>query len=389
MSEARLPEKWIDGLNAAAAVAHEAASVLQRRLDAVADKVREVIKSSGRDDEAVHQLRVSTRRAQATILSFKPWLRKVRRKRVKRVLQRLRETAGVVRMCDVHRGLLIAIPASQRIEAIDRAACEFALVMLAKERELALAALVRTARRVPVKRLTAGAQRLIRAADDSDAGNRLASSDDRLTGFNVSVRSAGHAALAAIACEFQTAGGADLACRESLHQLRLCGKRLRYALEIFGAAEEDPKPLAKLGEHLAALQERLGEVNDHHEVAERLQRYADEATAVIVGQDVGESTVTRGLQALADQFESRCAALAGEFLQWWKSAEAGEFHRLIDMLAGREASADLAVPAAEAPEVMEERVPEVVVLATNNGASGEHETQAASVSADVEDGQER
>jgi CHAD domain-containing protein len=269
--------------------------------------------------------------------------------------------------------------------ALDRAIGEFALVMLAKDRDAALAALVRTTRRVPVKRLTASARRLIRSVEDDPEGDGAGGESpgaDRAISLHVSVRTAGHAALAAIAREFQTAGQADLSCRENLHQLRLCGKRLRYALEIFGAAEEDPKPLVGLANHLAKLQERLGEVNDHHEVAERLQNYAADAAAAIVDPSSDVCVLADGLRKQADRFEQRCVALSSDFLQWWRSHDADEFHRLIDMLAGRETALST-----------DERIPEVVVLAKNGsvGVGGESvaATAASGASSNDEGGQDQ
>jgi CHAD domain-containing protein len=365
-----IPDKWIVGLDPEAPVAQEIPAVLQRRLDAVADMVREVIKTSGSDDEAVHQLRVSTRRAQSVMLSFKPWLRKARRGRIKKVLKRLRDAAGVVRMCDVHRGLLMADLADRA--GAERMAGEFALVRLDGERDDALAALVRAAKAVPLKRLTGDAARLVRnaatndaAADATDNGavDGGAADADVDAGGESTVRAAGHAALARLAEEFRSAGKADLSCRENLHQMRLSGKRLRYAVEIFGAAEEDSEPLIALAEHLATFQDRLGAVNDHHEVAERLQRYASETAAAVVAPETGESALAAGLHALSERFESRCNALAGEGLEWWNSDDARGFHDLIDALAGRQAA-----PTDEA----ERREPEVVVVARSSAAVDEH-----------------
>jgi CHAD domain-containing protein len=369
-----IPDKWIAGLDPEAPVAREIPAVLERRLDAVAEMVREVIKTSGSDDEAVHQLRVSTRRAQSVMLSFKPWLRKARRGRIKKVLKRLRDAAGVVRMCDVHRGLLTADLADRARPGAggerlggQRMAGEFALVRLDGERDDALAALVRAAKGVPVKRLTGDAERLIRdAATKGATGNGElddgAAETEVDAGEASTVRAAGHAALARLADEFRCAGEADLSCRENLHQMRLAGKRLRYAVEIFGAAEENPEPLVALAEHLATFQDRLGAVNDHHEVAERLQRYASETAAAVVELETGESALAAGLHALSERFESRCSALASESLQWWNSDEARGFHDLINALAGRRAAS---------MDEAEGREPEVVVLARSNGAVDE------------------
>ena len=100
--------------------------------------------------------------------------------------------------------------------------------------------------------------------------------------FSAPVHAAGQAALSRLATELRSASRTDLACRESLHQMRLCGKRLRYAIEIFGCAAEDAQRehLIDLAARLSDVQERLGTINDLHEVAERAARICVPGTAL-------------------------------------------------------------------------------------------------------------
>ena len=140
-----LPEKWIVGLDARAPVGDAAQSVLERRIDAVRSLLKSVVKSRAEDDETVHQLRVSTRRAEAALLAFKPWLRRERRKQTKKALRKLRQAAASVRTCDVHQSLLRStLP---EVESDERVALEASLLMVGIERRGALGELVRTARR--------------------------------------------------------------------------------------------------------------------------------------------------------------------------------------------------------------------------------------------------
>jgi exopolyphosphatase/guanosine-5'-triphosphate,3'-diphosphate pyrophosphatase len=110
---------------------------------------------------------------------------------------------------------------------------------------------------------------------------------------------------------------------ESLHQLRLSTKRLRYAMEIFAACfsvafREQIYP------QVEALQQKLGDVNDSHQVELRLERLArqivDRKKHVSRSESVRE-LVTRLQQKQAAERASRHA----RFLSWCASFEKSGF----------------------------------------------------------------
>jgi CHAD domain-containing protein len=68
------------------------------------------------------------------------------------------------------------------------------------------------------------------------------------------------------AAEAATAGGS----MESLHQLRIAGKRLRYTIELFACVADDLLRQS-VYPHVEELQDRLGKINDHV-AAERYYR---------------------------------------------------------------------------------------------------------------------
>lgn len=376
MTRANLPEKWIEGLNAVAPATEAARRVVGDRLEAVDAIMRKVVKTKAERDEAVHQLRVATRRAEAALLAFKPWLKRERRRQVRKALRRLRGAAGSVRMCDVHRELLGRT--LREGDPARTAAVEAALLLLDRDRQAARRELFAATRRVASRDvLEPDEARLVRRSRTSPSANAAS------LAAAMSLEQAGQAALRGLANDLIVAAGADLTSRENLHQLRLRGKRLRYALEIFGSTTGEVDSLAALGQSMIDLQERLGLVNDRHEVAERLARYAagieaviDEA-AVAAGTDHAErhSALAPEIERLADHFEFQCAQLAGEFLDWWRSDANAATQRQLQQLAS-EASPN---PVAEAAAT-----PEVVVVNRN----GEIPRRESSVAAAITEAQE-
>ena len=107
----------------------------------------------------------------------------------------------------------------------------------------------------------------------------------------------------------------DLEVIGNLHELRIAGKHLRYALEVFspcfGAG------LRPIYDQVAAIQEHLGGLNDCSEVAARLRGYA---------QDPGEAEAA-GLAGLAACFSRREQEEAADFLTTWRS---GRWSSLVD-----------------------------------------------------------
>lgn len=347
----QLPEKWIARLDGHASVADAAQHVLDRRVGSTASILKALAKSKAESDEHVHQLRVATRRAQSALLSFKPWLRRERRRAVNRSLRRVRTAAGVVRMCDVHRGLLMTLTVESTGE--QRLALEAALMMLRHDRQLAMGALFRLSNRDSIRR-TLGERggRWFRRLDEMRPHGAL--TEPERPPPTASVHVAGEVALRNLAIKVCEASLTDLSARERLHSLRLCCKRLRYAIEIFGATSCHVRTLIPLSATLVEIQERLGEVNDAHEVAERLARYAAALDANLdetsPQSGMVHSKLAPAFERFADRFETRCAQLAASFHEWWRGDEARNFRDALARVIAESA------PAAEPDPV------EIVVL---------------------------
>src|SRR5438034_11628632 len=94
-------QKWLIGVEPDAPADDVARGALAERLLAVSHFLDKSIGGSD-EAEAIHQLRVWTRRASAALKLFEPALPNSQRKRVKKLLRKLRRTAGDIRDCDIH-----------------------------------------------------------------------------------------------------------------------------------------------------------------------------------------------------------------------------------------------------------------------------------------------
>jgi len=97
-------EKWLTAVGPDAPVSRAARKALVVRLNAVEHFLKQAGQVSGRagdDAEAVHQLRIWTRRATAALRLFDEVLPRRTANWLKRKLRSIRQTAGEARDCDV------------------------------------------------------------------------------------------------------------------------------------------------------------------------------------------------------------------------------------------------------------------------------------------------
>jgi hypothetical protein len=224
-------------------VADAARRVLAHRLEAVRDRIGDTLADADDRRRHIHALRVATRRAAAAADLFAACLPRKVHRQLRDHLRRLRRTVGRARDWDVvlsqlGRRLEGALPSD--VPAIDMLS-GYAL-----------------ARRVPAQR------QLEEATSDYPFGF------DRLMARTlVAVRGPERTTFGAIVrplvsrmlSEFQDLCGRGDGEWAHLHEVRIAGKRLRYALELvqpcFGGLVSDD-----VGPALAKLQETLGAVND-------------------------------------------------------------------------------------------------------------------------------
>jgi CHAD domain-containing protein len=238
----------IAGLECASEAASQAAEVLRARFAEILERRGAAVDAG--DVEAIHDLRVATRRLRSALRDFAPLLRKGALKAVGRDLKSLADALGAARDEDVALAALEKL----RKKAGDKAVKQ-GIGRLIKER------------RATRKRLRPDLTKLLGAAAIEDLSKR----------FDAALADAVQKKDRAEPLSFTDAGRAavlkslDDFCRLStnlyapyrvkkLHKLRISAKRLRYAIELFTACwGEDLKPFAA---EIAEMQTFLGEVHD-------------------------------------------------------------------------------------------------------------------------------
>jgi CHAD domain-containing protein len=277
--------KWIENCDRAELVDPFASRVLQERMESVEGYLLLAAENHAEDPEHVHQLRVSCRRAMAALRSFTPLMRNKPRK-LKKWLQQIREAAGPARDLDVlvHRFRQgeqdeVAAYAIERLEA-ERAAAQSQVAKIAKKA-------------LPKK---------FKNCVDVALVLKLREPYPTVGEYGLKAVNAAYEPFAQLAnCDNPTSN--------DLHQLRIAGKRLRYALEIFHGIfpadmREEIYPL------IEELQERLGTINDH-------------ATAQALFQSwLGEMPVDGLSAAVAKRVAKEHKSLLRhreKFLEWWST----------------------------------------------------------------------
>jgi CHAD domain-containing protein len=287
--------KWIRGLTPDMPPVAAARLVLEARLRVVTDFLPKAVHQPNRDPELVHQLRVGTRRADAALRLFRACLpgRVYRAARAR--LRTVRRAAGAARDWDVFLlGLeerageakpkelpgvdcLIGLALGQRLEAQQ--------ALLAVEPVESFAAFVRELLDELRPPEEAGLERLadLAALTIPDRLQRLA----------------------------QAAAG-DLNDYEHLHQVRIAGKRLRYAMELL--SECYPPPFReKLYAMVEEMQEILGRANDSHVAAGRLAAIRE----LLQGRKAVGPRLKPGVEALLRHHQRRLSQERKRFLGWW------------------------------------------------------------------------
>jgi CHAD domain-containing protein len=245
--------KWIEGLTACMPPADAARLVLRARLDTVVRWLPAAAREAERDPENVHQLRVSTRRADAALRLFRPCLRKRHYREARDRLRTLRRAAGEARDADVF--LIDLRERAPRARDRQREGIDFLIGY-----GLGLRAAARPAlEELPVEGFAAWVPKLIEEVRPPEQPRLM---DLALPALQESFTRLAEA----------TAG--DLSDYAQLHKVRIAGKRLRYGLEVFAGCfgptmREVAYPLVE------EMQETLGRANDSHAAAERLTALRD------------------------------------------------------------------------------------------------------------------
>ena len=199
-----------------------------------------------RQPEHVHQLRVATRRAMAALRIFELLLPRRRARKMKKQLKRIRRAAGDARNLDV-------LAARLEKEYPDLGRQSHAPSWRISSPICAATPSRRSRSCTPICRTSTGSPRRTRAlvAARADSSGRGAGGAAHVSG-----RRARHD-LGSLVDQFFAAAAADLSQAAALHAMRICGKRVRYGMEIFAGAF-DPALRQEIYPLVVEIQEKLG-----------------------------------------------------------------------------------------------------------------------------------
>jgi CHAD domain-containing protein len=239
--------KWIEGLTPEMGVAEAATAVLATRLDVVRHYLPLASEKPYDDPEYIHQLRVGTRRVGAALRVFADCLPGKQRRSLRRRLRAIRRAAGDARDWDV---FLIGLSESRSLTAAaGRPALDYLAGYAMGERSAAQAQLAQTAAQAGPKFMEESAA-LPGLAHAPKAKSAPATFGELAT-----------AQFGPLLAVFNSAAAANPRDPSALHRLRIQGKRLRYALEIFAACFP-PQFKVVLYAAVEQLQEILGSIQD-------------------------------------------------------------------------------------------------------------------------------
>lgn len=308
--------KWVGVSSPSEPVVDVARRALEDRLKLAWRYLRRASQGAPSDTENIHQLRVSTRRAMAALEIFGDLLPRRRGRWMAKQLKRVRQAAGAARDLDV----MLARFQPLAEEELPDGGFEALVHLLKVRRQRAQDPVDVAFEKLDRRKLAARINGLVRRV-------RLRSKEDKLD--RPSFAEAAHAALAPQVSEFFQAGEADFSDDARLHAFRIQGKRLRYTMEIFAEAfvpsfREDLYPL------VAALQELLGQVNDHATARAQFQSWQEEDLDPVVRSKL-ESLVAEETEAL--EVSRR------QFMEWWTPERREELRqRFREALDGLESS---------------------------------------------------
>ncbi|HTU26042.1 MAG TPA: CHAD domain-containing protein [Pirellulales bacterium] len=298
--------KWIDASEPDDPVDVVARRALESRLDAV-EHYLALAADRDHTPEDIHQLRVSTRRAMAALDIFAALLPPRRARKMNKRLKRIRRAAGDSRDLDVLAARLKKNPLAddsgrraklQKLIAHLRSAAQPAIEKIHKHLDERDRFSRRAAALVSRVRL--------RAVDGSA----------ELHTFSAAARQC----LQPVIERFFAAAAADLSQPEALHALRISGKQVRYAIEIFAGAFQ-PEIREEIYPLVEQMQEKLGKVIDHVTAA---RLYGEWLTGV------DDAEIAEYLRTLAASEQAAVELARHDFLTWWTADRAADLQRRFD-----------------------------------------------------------
>jgi CHAD domain-containing protein len=290
--------KWIPELTAQTPVVDAARWALDLRLATVRAWLGLALREPARDLERVHQLRVSSRRAAAALQIFAACLPERDHRHARKYLRGLRRTAGAARDWDVFYSDISSAEHRARSQA---------------EPGLHFLNGYALARRADAQRELLAAHERFPFDFEQFLADTLGALRPPRDGPRYLVELA-RPLLGTLLRDLQTAAERDLSKYENLHQVRIAGKRLRYAMEILaGCGDKDLQDLYY--PMIEDMQEILGLANDSQVALRRL----DELRSLMKAfQPLEWKQCRPAIEALLRSHRRRLPVQRTQFQAWWQ-----------------------------------------------------------------------
>jgi CHAD domain-containing protein len=306
--------KWISDLKPTTPLTDAARHVLTVRLEVVRDYLPLALHESAKNPEHVHQLRVGTRRATAALDIFALCLPEKVYKTARKQLRQIRRAAGEARDWDV---FLIALTDWARRGRKPQPGIDFLMGHVFAQRIAAQGHLEEMNARFPFS-----FDRLL--AETVAAVHRPKANPETRTLLDLA-----RPLLTQRLKELDQAAARDLDDYDNLHQVRIAGKRLRYAMEVFADCFAPPFR-EELYPAVEEMQEILGNANDSHVARLQLEALRDNARDMLPGQ---WKRFKPGIEKLIRYHQQRLPEERQRFLEWWERwQKSGTEAALADLL---------------------------------------------------------
>jgi CHAD domain-containing protein len=288
--------------------------VLAARLEVVRSALPLAVHDADSDPEHVHRLRVGTRRAAAALRIFGDSLADRALRRARKKLRALRRAAGEARDWDVF--LLDLLKRREHLPPSEQPGIDFLVGYAAGQRDAVQAHLVEAG--------TTHGPLLKDLIDATVAAVRPGGGEPH------DLRDLGRDQLGALLKELDWAAAGRLEDFEHLHHVRILGKQLRYAMEVFADCFDAPFR-EELYPKVEQMQEILGRANDSHVATQRLAILRDRLRQK---WPLHWKRYQPGLDGLVRYHRRRLPREREHFVQWWREWETGHSGRLRELLLG-------------------------------------------------------
>jgi len=293
------------------------AKAIVSRLKAIRQHIEPV--RSDDDIEAVHQMRVATRRLRVALATFRPAVPPKRFKSWRSAIRTATRALGEARDLDVRIAFLSQF-AGELTDRRSRAGIERLLLRLRQTRQACQPHVVEVMDGLEYSRVLEDIDRTMKRVLDRAVRE---GGDEPADAVRQYARHELHRRISDL-LDFESVVVFPADARQ-LHQMRIAAKRLRYAMEVFAEAWDGLLALAI--EQVKRIQNELGDLHDCDVWIETCAAFPDQEKQRFMdfqGSLRGFSHLTPGLDHLAADRRARRDAIHRQFIETWQSLAAAE-----------------------------------------------------------------